>query len=1213
MAIRACLAKISPLDPATGNRVDIYVSNMNDRIYAPQVNGLGGFTWTPALKAAPLLTMQLWNGDFQAAVDPGLALIPLKMEFLKGTVPAADTYFWIGAPVEVYAETPGAVSWPWPARFVGTVETLERKLQDLTLTASVGNSAHEKEVLNLAYAGTGGAEGGADLKNKLKPLVLGWAQNVEPVLVDTVNNVHQFSGYGAIEAVTTLYERGSAFSASIGDYPTYAALIAAAIPAGRWGTCLALGMIRLGAPAYGVITGDIKGHKVGATTPRLTGAVISALATIAGVSIVVINAASLTALDAAVPYTINIVIRDSISWLDQAKQLALACNWQAGLSLTGTFFVAKVSLTGTEVITLDAQGKAIPLVTSSDERDVSVPYYKTIMGANRAWRVHSADEIATNAALIDKGAYDAAMTYREGNYVTSNDGSQWEYIANTPTAGNAPPTWPTASNTWWDNMIPPLTGTAGSPGLNSATVYLYQRTATNTAPTLPSLSSTYTFAGATLTGHNNGWTQNVPAPAGGAYLWVTTAPAVSTSASVAIANTAWATARLMAQDGATGAAGANSATVTLHRRTATNTAPPVPSTTTTYTFGTGVASGQDGGWTQAVPTAGGGFLWVTTAVAVGTGTTDTIGNTEWTGPSLLAQDGTAGTNGTNGTNGLSGTTPITLELSRQAATVFTYADGTPVDFNNAFGVATVMQGTADITASATLSATMSGGTGQINNTVNQYFTGGKGLYGPQTLATDNATLTISAVVGGVTYTKVMTITKVKVGDERVSSLPGSNLFDGRSVYLTTDRRQYIYNAALGTWQALTAQPAGSNLLVGAIPGTNPNRYVKMGYNPDGMTFDSNATGIFTSFTYGGFPGSIWTTPDQGTFSVRQPNAATGSNGFTDFYMCRPIDLAGTLDDRYPVEVNKTYEFTAYTGAHRCRVDLILAFFNSSNTQLSGGGFSTTGNDWAQAGGVSLSDYGRLSVRAKAPASASYAKLIYRKTHTKTGQTDSYLFVTHPMFAEAPEGGANDLIPWSAPAQSLFYAENVVARSMSGDVLKFGSVTGTEVAATNLITVSAQISNAIITGAKIGNLEVDTLQIKGNAVTATVGAFTAGVFTIGAAYTDYTVQSATTTTITGASLIVMASIHVSGVNSSPGALIGFQMSIYVDGADSGYGPVGITSTSSGAPDSMISVAVPLSLAAGSHTISLVAQATLGGGSIVSAGVTQRSLTLLQGKK
>jgi len=446
-----CLAKVSPLNPSTGNRVDLYISSAQNRA----VTGLNGQVWEPAMAASPTLSINLWQGDFREPIDTGGASFSVNMGVLKMTYAGCDAYNWSGAPVEIYAEEPGT-AWPWSTRFKGRVASYSRRSDVLTINASIETELFDKNILTATYAGTGGAEGGADLKGRLKPLVVGWAQNVEPILVDAVNSVYQFSGYGAIEAVSVLYERAASFGASVGDYATYAALVAATIPAGRWGTCLAAGMVRLGAPAAGVITGDVRGHRVGGTTPRLSGAVISALATIAGVSTANIETATLTSLDTAVPYPINLVLTEQVQWREMAAQLALACNWQSGITLPGKWFTLAVTLSGSEVITLNAQGAAMPQVIASDEADVSLPYYQTIFGANRCWRTQTSDEIAFTAELVPLGLYAAGTTYREGNIVDLADGSTWVYINATASSGNAPPTWPTTSNAYWSNRTPPI-------------------------------------------------------------------------------------------------------------------------------------------------------------------------------------------------------------------------------------------------------------------------------------------------------------------------------------------------------------------------------------------------------------------------------------------------------------------------------------------------------------------------------------------------------------------------------------------------------------------------------------------------------------------------------------------------------------------------------------------------------------------------------------
>jgi hypothetical protein len=94
-----------------------------------------------------------------------------------------------------------------------------------------------------------------------------------------------------------------------------------------------------------------------------------------------------------------------------------------------------------------------------------------------------------------------------------------------------------------------------------------------------------------------------------------------------------------ATSGQNGVAGANAATVYLFQRTSSSTPPALPTAPITYTFGTGLATGLTGGWTQSMPTAGGPYRWITTASALGTGTTDTIATTEWAPVASMGSDG----------------------------------------------------------------------------------------------------------------------------------------------------------------------------------------------------------------------------------------------------------------------------------------------------------------------------------------------------------------------------------------------------------------------------------------------------------------------------------------------------------------------------------------------------------------------------------------------
>ena len=98
----------------------------------------------------------------------------------------------------------------------------------------------------------------------------------------------------------------------------------------------------------------------------------------------------------------------------------------------------------------------------------------------------------------------------------------------------------------------------GTDGLNSATVTLYQRSASATALALPNATMTYTFSTGVLSGAGfNGWSQTIPS-SGGAYLHVTqaTAIAAATASTDSILTSEWSADRVLAQDGAGGTAGA---------------------------------------------------------------------------------------------------------------------------------------------------------------------------------------------------------------------------------------------------------------------------------------------------------------------------------------------------------------------------------------------------------------------------------------------------------------------------------------------------------------------------------------------------------------------------------------------------------------------------------------------------------------------------------
>ena len=107
------------------------------------------------------------------------------------------------------------------------------------------------------YGGTGGADGGADLEGKRKPLVFGPAREIGPPLVVPSLLIYQVND-GPVQDVVGVRDRGAPLTKGA-DYASYATLAAAAIASGSFATCKALGLFRLNGSPSGQVTADVQG------------------------------------------------------------------------------------------------------------------------------------------------------------------------------------------------------------------------------------------------------------------------------------------------------------------------------------------------------------------------------------------------------------------------------------------------------------------------------------------------------------------------------------------------------------------------------------------------------------------------------------------------------------------------------------------------------------------------------------------------------------------------------------------------------------------------------------------------------------------------------------------------------------------------------------------------------------------------------------------
>jgi hypothetical protein len=445
------VVQIDGFDPVLAQPVSLRAASHDD----PAVCHIGGGEpWWPALIKLPTLRYDLFDGAFGGDITAPSSSLTIA----AAPWPNLGRYALADARLQLWTGDVGAPWGSWTLRFDGRVSE-QPELADGT--ASINFAVDDRwldAALLATYAGTSGPEGTEALKGQPKPLARGAPRYAAGTLVDNINTVFQLSAYGPLHGFEAGLERLARFGVPAGDFPSYAALIAANVPAGRWATAKAVGMARLGAPPTGQISFLIAGDEGGSNGwARLPGQVIRRLALLSG-GAGRINDASLDALDAARPYNLSIYVDQQTTARQLIQQIAASVNAVAGMSWTGQLFVVPVGI-GVPSLTLAADGSALPPVGSVKQVGIASPFQKLAIGAARAWTVHALSDIAFTATLVELGTYADGTTYREGNIVSLADGSRWLYIAATASAGHAPPAG-TAGDDYWANLSAPIAGTS---------------------------------------------------------------------------------------------------------------------------------------------------------------------------------------------------------------------------------------------------------------------------------------------------------------------------------------------------------------------------------------------------------------------------------------------------------------------------------------------------------------------------------------------------------------------------------------------------------------------------------------------------------------------------------------------------------------------------------------------------------------------------------
>ena len=280
----------------------------------------------------------------------------------------------------------------------GSGVSYEVRRERLALNLSDNSFLADMPLQTTFYGGGGGADGTAEMTGKPKPILFGRCFNVSPVLIDPAYLVWQFHVRQA-QAVDGVYDKGAALTFDA-NYASYAALIAAAIPAGRYATCLAEGMIRCQAQPSGQLTADLKGDAACGYVSVAADVAKRAATDFAGLALSALDLGSFSVLAAAAPYDVGFFAGAEEKPLlsDLFDQLAQSVGGWWGCQARGQIGIARLAepassysmqLDDTNLLALDQ----VPL-----PQGLTPPPWRLAVGYRPNSTVQSADQLAGSVA-----------------------------------------------------------------------------------------------------------------------------------------------------------------------------------------------------------------------------------------------------------------------------------------------------------------------------------------------------------------------------------------------------------------------------------------------------------------------------------------------------------------------------------------------------------------------------------------------------------------------------------------------------------------------------------------------------------------------------------------------------------------------------------------------------------------------------------------------
>ena len=478
----------------------------------------------------------------------------------------------------------------------------------------------------------------------------------------------------------------------------------------------------------------------------------------------------------------------------------------------------------------------------------------------------------------------------------------------------------------------------------------------------------------------------------------------------------------------------------------------------------------------------------------------------WT---LLASQGVEGDPGAPGAPGAAGTPAISGFLTKEAVQVFAYANGGVVSYAPASGSFKVFSGNTDVSTSFSLS-TLSNPQALTVGYSSQTYSVTAGFDDGEDTATLGIRATGSGAYAGITIDKLFSLSKAKGGYEIVATLPLTDLFEGRVVFLTSDDKLYRYTGAAWTSAVPAADISGTladaqiaalaaSKITGQLTDTQLAAIAAAkvtGQLTDTQIADLAATKVTGQLTDAQIA-AIAAAKVTGQIVNTQitddaiTSAKIAANAVTASEIAAGAVVAGKIaaDAVTATEIAAGSITTAKIAANAVTANEIAANTITAAKIAAG---TITGNEIA-ANTITAADIAALTITASQIAAAT---------------------ITGAKIAAGTIAAGNiaaNTITASEIAANTITATQIATDAITADKILAGAITSAKVSTNEIVAFGANIKNGVIETAKIGDLQVTTLKIGNNAVTVPVYAYTSGSIVISS---YQTIQSVSITTSGG---------------------------------------------------------------------------------------------------